>query len=113
MTAGKPGPAERSSSYAYPRPAPDVTEPGPTEGGHSAGQLTWKGPVAPGGSVAFTTPRLKDDMVLAGPASLDLWLESGLVDFAIARRKSANASAGLSSFRRTWARTPSAGACSG
>jgi uncharacterized protein len=80
MTAGKPGRTERSNSYAYPRPAPDVTEPGPTEGGHSAGQLTWKGPVAPGGSVAFTTPRLKDDMVLAGPASLDLWLESTATD---------------------------------
>src|SRR3954447_1679854 len=80
MTSGEPKPGEGSNSYAYPRPAPDVTEPGPTEGGHSAGQLTWKGPVAPGGSVAYTTPPLKHDMVLAGPASLDLWLQSTATD---------------------------------
>ena len=44
--------------------------------GRSAGQLTWKGQVPPGGSVAYTSPPLKRDMVLAGPASLDLWLSS-------------------------------------
>jgi len=76
MSAGRPGRHEGSDSYAYPRPAPDVTEPGPAEGGHSAGQLTWKGPVPPGGSLAYTSPPLKRDKVLAGPASLDLWLKS-------------------------------------
>jgi uncharacterized protein len=76
MTHAHPDAREGSDSYAYPRPAPDVTEPGPTEMGISAGQLTWKGPVPPGGSVAYTSPPLKKDMVLAGPASLDLWLSS-------------------------------------
>jgi uncharacterized protein len=69
-----------ADSYAYPRPAPDVTEPGPSEGGLSAGQLTWKGPVPPGGSLAYTSPPMKKDMVLAGPASLDLWLSSTATD---------------------------------
>lgn len=80
MTVRRPRAAEGSDSYAYPRPAPDVTEPGPTQDGHSAGQVTWKTPVPPGGSVAYTTPRLKHDMVLAGPASLDLWLKSTATD---------------------------------
>jgi hypothetical protein len=80
MSRDRPGPHEGGDSYAYPRPAPDVTEPGPTGGGHSAGQLTWKGPVPPGGSVAYTSPRLKRDKVLAGPASLDLWLKSTATD---------------------------------
>jgi putative CocE/NonD family hydrolase len=76
MTGGRPGAHEVADSYAYPRPAPDVTEPGPTANGRSAGQLTWKAPVPPGGSVAYTSPPLRRDMVLAGPASLDLWLKS-------------------------------------
>jgi uncharacterized protein len=80
MTRGRPAAGEGSDSYAYPRPAPDVTEPGPTEMGRSAGQLTWKGPVPPGGSVAYTSPRMKRDMVVAGPASLDLWLSSTAPD---------------------------------
>jgi putative CocE/NonD family hydrolase len=80
MTGGRPGKDEGSDSYAYPTPAPDVTEPGPSAGGHSAGQLTWKGPVPPGGSVAYTSPKLKHDMVVGGPASLDLWLSSTATD---------------------------------
>jgi predicted acyl esterase len=80
MTRKRPGDHGGSDSYAYPRPAPDVTEPGPTEMGRSAGQLTWKGPVPPGGSVAYTSPPLTRDMVLAGPASLDLWLSSTATD---------------------------------
>jgi putative CocE/NonD family hydrolase len=80
MTHGRPDGHEGSDSYDYPRPAPDVAEPGPTEMGMSAGQLTWKGQVPPGGSVAYTSPPLKRDMVLAGPASLDLWLASTATD---------------------------------
>jgi uncharacterized protein len=80
MSGAKPGAHDGGDSYAYPRAAPDVTEPGPTEGGHSAGQLTWKEPVPPGGSVAYTSPPLKRDKVLAGPASLDLWLKSTATD---------------------------------
>ncbi len=80
MTNHSPAKGESGDSYAYPAPAPDVTEPGPTEGGKSAGQLTWKGPVPPGGSVAYTSPRLRHDMVLGGPASLNLWLASTATD---------------------------------
>src|SRR5260221_6902551 len=57
-----------SDSYAYPMPSPDVTEPGPTEDGRSMGQFTWKAPVPPGGSVAYTTPPLTKDAIVAGPA---------------------------------------------
>ena len=42
----------------------------------SAGQFAWKAPVPPGGSVAYTSPAFGKDMVVAGPASLNLWLES-------------------------------------
>ena len=76
LSRATPRGATGADSYDYPRPAPDVTEPGPTLGEHSVGQLTWKGPVVPGGSLAYTTPRLKKTLVVAGPASLDLWLKS-------------------------------------
>jgi predicted acyl esterase len=36
--------------------------------------------VPPGGSVAYTSPPLRKDMVVAGPASLDLWLSSTATD---------------------------------
>jgi uncharacterized protein len=73
--AGEPG-----DTYAYPMPSSDVLEPGPTEGGHSTGQLAWKAPVPPGGAVAYTSPPLARDLVVAGPASLDLWLSSTATD---------------------------------
>ena len=76
----RPGADGGSDSYAYPRPAADVAEPGPTEAGKSLGQFTWKAPVPPGGSVAYTSAPMKQDMVLAGPASLNLWLESTATD---------------------------------
>lgn len=80
MTRQAPRTATGSDSYDYPRPAPDVVEPGPTLSGHSSGQLAWKGPVPPGGSLAYTTPALKRDLVVAGPASLDVWLKSTASD---------------------------------
>ena len=46
----------------------------------SLGQFTWKAPVPPGGSVAYTSPPLRKDMVVAGPASLDVWLASTATD---------------------------------
>ena len=76
MGGKRPGTGEPGDSYNYPQPAPDVAEPGPEAGGLSAGQFAWKAPVPPGGSVAYTSPALDKDMVLAGPASLNLWLES-------------------------------------
>ncbi len=80
MTAVGPSAGEEGDSYNYPAPAPDVIEPGPDEGGYQAGQFAWKAPVPPGGSVAYTSPRLGKDMVVAGPASLDLWLSSTATD---------------------------------
>lgn len=44
------------------------------------GQFLWKAPVPPGGSVAYTSAPLQSDLVLAGPASLDLWLASTATD---------------------------------
>jgi predicted acyl esterase len=80
MTPDPPPANGGGDSYAYPSQAPDVTEPGPTEAGRSTGQFTWKTPIAPGGSVAYTSAPLGKDMVLAGPASLDLWLSSTASD---------------------------------
>lgn len=80
MTPQKPGKDEGSDSYQYPLPSSDVAEPGPTEGGMSMGQFAWKAPVPPGGAVAYTTAPLTKDTVLAGPASLDVWLESTATD---------------------------------
>jgi uncharacterized protein len=80
MGTEKPAVGEASDTYTYPQSSPDVTEPGPTEGGMSLGQFTWKAPVPPGGSVAYTSAPLTKDMVVAGPASLDLWLSSTATD---------------------------------
>jgi uncharacterized protein len=88
LTPRAPRTTTGSDSYAYPRPAPEVVEPGPalsvdvgpSPHDHSLGQLTWKGPVPPGGSLAYTTAPLKRGLVVAGPASLDLWLKSTATD---------------------------------
>ena len=80
MDTTKPAANGGSDSYNYPQPAPDVAEPGPTEQGMQLGQFAWKAPVPPGGSVAYTSAPMKRDMVVAGPASLDLWLESTASD---------------------------------
>jgi putative CocE/NonD family hydrolase len=80
MGAAKPGANGGSDSYAYPMPAPDVAEPGPAFQGKSTGQFAWKAPVPPGGSVAYTSAPFTKDMVVAGPASLNLWLASTSTD---------------------------------
>jgi putative CocE/NonD family hydrolase len=67
---------EAPDTYGYPLPSSDVLEPGPAQSGYSTGQLAWKAPVPPGGAVAYTTAPLGRDLVVAGPASLDLWLAS-------------------------------------
>lgn len=71
---------EAGDSYGYPLPSSDVLEPGPGLGGRHAGQYAWKTPVPPGGGLAYTTPPLTEDLVVAGPASLDLWLTSTGLD---------------------------------
>ena len=80
LTDGPPAGHEAGDRYAYPMQSADVLEPGPEENGMSMGQFTFKAPVAPGGSVAYTTPPLAHDLVVAGPASLNLWLRSTATD---------------------------------
>jgi putative CocE/NonD family hydrolase len=88
LTSGVPRAVSGADSYDYPRPAPDVLEPGPAltlndgpaAGSYSMGQFAWKAPVPPGGSLAYTTAPLRRDLVVAGPASLDLWLKSTASD---------------------------------
>ena len=71
----QPAETEPGDSYAYPLPSPDLTEPGT-----GTGTTTFKVPVTPGGSVAYTTEPFEQDLVVAGPASLDLWLSSTASD---------------------------------
>jgi putative CocE/NonD family hydrolase len=73
--------AEAGDGYAYPLPSSDVAEPGPAEGGMQTGQFAFKAPPARGGFAAFTTAPLKRDLVVLGPASLDLWATTSLPDF--------------------------------
>jgi hypothetical protein len=80
MSGKRPGGSEGGDSYKYPLPSSDVAEPGPEEAGMSTGQFAWKAPVPPGGSVAYTSTPMAKDMVLAGPASLNLWLASTATD---------------------------------
>lgn len=64
--------------YAYPLPAPSVPV-GIDIGvgvNPSVYNESYKAPVPPGGSVAFTTPPLAEHLQLHGPGSVDLWLSS-------------------------------------
>jgi uncharacterized protein len=85
LTPQPPAAGEAAATYAYPLPSADVVESGsaltanPT-GTWTTGRLAWKAPGAPGGAVAYTTDPLQDDLVVAGPASLDLWLRSTAAD---------------------------------
>jgi hypothetical protein len=80
LTATPPAPPQPPDRYAYPMQSGDVLEPGPEQNGMSTGQFAFAAPVAPGGYLAYTTPSLKHDLVVAGPASLDLWLSSTASD---------------------------------
>jgi putative CocE/NonD family hydrolase len=80
LTNRRPSHREAGDQYQYPSQSADVLEPGPEENGMSMGQFTFSAPVAPGGYVAYTTPALRHDLVVAGPASLDLWLSSTASD---------------------------------
>lgn len=78
-----------SDRLAYPMPAADVAELGLAmtdlndlsgRSDNQTSQATWKVPVAPGGALAYTSQPLEQDMVLFGPASLDVWLTSTATD---------------------------------
>jgi putative CocE/NonD family hydrolase len=72
----RPGSDEAPETYVSPAPSAG------TEDGVVAGQrhTLWKLPVSPGGSLAWTTPALADDVEVLGPASANLWLSSTAVD---------------------------------
>ena len=77
LSEDPPSGSEPGDGYLYPLPAPDVAEPGPVVSGRSTGQFAWKAvPTLPLSSVSYTTAPLDRDVVVAGPASLDLWLSS-------------------------------------
>jgi putative CocE/NonD family hydrolase len=81
LSEARPAAGEAGDAYGYPLPSSDVLEPGPVAalgpaGTHSTGHYSWKTPVPPGGAAAYTTAPLSEDLVVAGPASLDLWLQS-------------------------------------
>ena len=72
LTTASPSGQQAADNYVYP------TVSAGTEDGIVFGQQNklWKVPGAPGGAVAYTTPKLPRTTELLGPASLDLWLQS-------------------------------------
>lgn len=76
LTPAPPAGAEAADSYAFP------AAPAGTEDGIVAGQQNrlWKVPGAPGGALAYTTPKLAHAVELLGPAGVDLWLKSSATD---------------------------------
>ena len=76
LTAAPPPGAQAADSYVSP------TVSAGTEDGVVAGQNNelWKRPGAPGGAIAYTTPKLAHAVELLGPASLNLWLKSTATD---------------------------------
>lgn len=82
LSARKPARTEAPDRYVYPLPSGDVLEPGVQLDGRTSGQYAWKLPLdLPGaGSVAYTSAPMTSDLVVAGPASLDVWLASTATD---------------------------------
>jgi putative CocE/NonD family hydrolase len=76
LTAAPPSGAQPADSYASPTVSAG-TEDGVVFGQHNE---LWKQPGTPDGALAYTTPKLADDVELLGPASLDLWLTSTATD---------------------------------
>lgn len=82
LTASRPRVRSGATSYLTPMPSPGllsealVVDPSTYSGG-----FTWNvTPVNPLGTAQFTTPRLTQDLVTAGSASLDLWVRSSAPD---------------------------------
>jgi|SRR5579884_63741 len=73
-----PATSSPGDSYQYPLPAADLFDLVPADA--STRQEVWRLPPAPGGTVALTSGPLTRDAVVAGPASLDLWLFSTATD---------------------------------
>jgi putative CocE/NonD family hydrolase len=74
LSGSAPSGSEPGEQYVYPLPSSDVLETGLLFNWRAVGQVAWKVPVPPGGAVAYTTDPMASDLVLAGPASLDLWM---------------------------------------
>jgi putative CocE/NonD family hydrolase len=71
---------EAPDNYAYPRTAAQVAPNADATGTTDAPGTTYKLPLPPGGSVAYTSPVLRRDVIGLGPASLNLWLASTATD---------------------------------
>ncbi len=78
LNASQPAAGELPDAYVYPMPSADVLEAGSKNAGGipQTGQYTWKAPPPPIGALTYTTEPLAEDLVVAGPASLDVWLSS-------------------------------------
>lgn len=72
-------------TYDYPQPAPSVYVGIDFNIGFnpSAYDETYKAPIPPGGSVAFTTPALAEPVEIMGPGSVDVWFSSTSTDVDI------------------------------
>ena len=82
LTVAAPTARSSSTSYATPTASPGlVSEALVVDPASYSGGLTWQTmPTNPLGSAAFTTAPLRKDLVLAGSASLDLWVRSTAPD---------------------------------
>ncbi|WP_232677607.1 CocE/NonD family hydrolase [Nocardioides sp. R-C-SC26] len=78
LDTARPRTASPATGYLTPGISPSlVSEALVVDPATFAGGLTWQlSPVLPGTSAAFTTPPLKRDLLLAGSASLDLWVRA-------------------------------------
>ena len=61
--------------YTYPLPAPNMES-----NEYASSNAGWKAPPVRGGSVAFTSGLLEQDMEIFGPGSVDLWFSSTAAD---------------------------------
>jgi putative CocE/NonD family hydrolase len=82
LTASAPTVRSSSTGYLTPVPSPGlVSEALVVDPSSYSGGLTWQTtPTNPLGSAAFTTGPLRKDLVLAGSASLDLWVRAQAPD---------------------------------
>jgi putative CocE/NonD family hydrolase len=81
LADGPPAGDAAGDAFGYPLPSSDVLEPGVQLGGRTSGQYAWKAPVPPGGAAAYTSAPMENDLVVAGPGSLDVWMTTTGTDF--------------------------------
>lgn len=82
LTQRPPARTGGATGYVTPSPSPGLaSEALVVDPATYAGGLTWQvSPTVPAGTASFTTRPLSRDLVLAGSASLDLWVRSSVPD---------------------------------